>query len=112
MRFPEYLVFRWNISLYGVLIKGEEERMEEWKERCITNIEKICTEEEDSMEWYAAVGEAVGRLSLLPECYTKVNHILAHRFFNPKRHILTEKDAVEFLRERIQKALRPWTVRR
>ncbi len=97
MRFPEYLVFRWNISLYGVLIKGEEERMEEWKERCITNIEKICTEEEDSMEWYAAVGEAVGRLSLLPECYGKVNHILAHRFFNPKRHILTEKDAVEFL---------------
>ena len=37
------------------------------------------------------------RLSLLPECYTKVNHNLAHRFFNPQQHILTEKDAVEFL---------------
>ena len=49
------------------------------------------------MEWYAAIGRPVERLSLLPECYTKVNHILAHRFFNPQQHILTEKDAVEFL---------------
>ena len=33
----------------------------------------------------------------MPECYTKVNHILAHRFFNPKQHILTEKDTEGFL---------------
>lgn len=97
MRFPEYLAFRWNISLYGILIKGETERMEELEQRCISNIEKICREEEFSMEWYAAIGRPVERLSLLPECYTKVNHILAHRFFNPQQHILTEKDAVEFL---------------
>ena len=97
MRFPEYLVFRWNISLYGVLIRGEAEQMEEMKKRCLTNIVKICSEEEFSMEWHAAVGEPVERLSLLPECYTKVNHILAHRFFNPQQHILTEKDAQEFL---------------
>lgn len=97
MRFPEYLAFRWNISLYGILIKGETERMEELEQRCIANIEKICKEEEFSMEWYAAIGRPVERLSLLPECYTKVNHILAHRFFNPQQHILTEKDAVEFL---------------
>lgn len=97
MRFPEYLAFRWNISLYGILIKGETERMEELEQRCIANIEKICKEEEFSMEWYAAIGRPVERLSLLPGCYTKVNHILAHRFFNPQQHILTEKDAVEFL---------------
>ena len=97
MRFPEYLVFRWNISLYGVLIKGEAGQMEEMKIRCLQNIEKICSEEEFSMEWHAAVGEPVERLSLLPECYTKVNHILAHRFFNPQQHILTEKDAEELM---------------
>lgn len=97
MRFPEYLAFRWNISLYGILIKGETERMEELEQRCISSIEKICAEEEFSMEWYVAVGRPVERLSLLPECYTKVNHILAHRFFNPQKHILTEKDAAEFL---------------
>lgn len=97
MRFPEYLTFRWNISLLGILIKGEKERMEELKERCVRNIEKICAKEENTMEWYAAVGDPVERLSLLPECYTKVNHILAHRFFNPGRHILTQRDTEEFL---------------
>ncbi|MCI9296494.1 MAG: response regulator [Lachnospiraceae bacterium] len=97
MRFPEYLVFRWNISLYGVLIKGEAERMEEYRDRCVSQIEKICSAEEFSMEWYVAAGEPVERLSLLPECYGKVNHILAHRFFSPQRHILTEKDAAGLL---------------
>lgn len=95
MRFPEYLIFQWNISLYGVLIKGEAGQMEGLKEQCIDNIRRICSKEEVFMEWYAAVGEPVGRLSLLPECYTRVNHILAHRFFSPQCHILTEKDAEE-----------------
>ena len=94
MRFPAYLIFQWNISLYGVLIKGESDQMQEL---CVQNIEKICRKEAFSMEWYAAVGEPVERLSLLPECYAKVNHILAYRFFCPQCHILTEKDAEELL---------------
>lgn len=97
LRFPKYLIFQWNISLYGVLIKGEAAQMEERKEQCIQNIEKICSQQAFSLEWCVAVGEPVERLSLLPECYAKVNHILAHRFFNPQRHILTEKDAEELL---------------
>ncbi len=97
MRFPAYLIFQWNISLYGVLIKGESDQMEELREQCVQNIEKICRKEAFSMEWYAAVGEPVERLSLLPECYAKVNHILAYRFFCPQCHILTEKDAEELL---------------
>lgn len=97
LRFPKYLIFQWNISLHGVLIKGEADQMEELKEQCIYNIEKICSQQVFSLEWCVAVGEPVERLSLLPECYAKVNHILAHRFFNPQRHILTEKDAEELL---------------
>lgn len=92
MRFPEYLVFRWNISLFGVLIKGETERIKEMTERCVGSIEKICAKEESAIEWHVGVGETVERLSLLPECYTKVNRILAHRFFDPEQHILTERD--------------------
>lgn len=97
LRFPKYLIFQWNISLYGVLIKGEAVQMEELKEQCIQIIEKICSQQAFSLEWCVAVGEPVERLSLLSECYAKVNHILAHRFFNPQRHILTEKDAEELL---------------
>lgn len=71
--------------------------MEALKEQCIHNIEKICSQQEISLEWCVAVGNPVERLSLLPECYAKVNHILAHRFFNSQRHILTEKDVEELL---------------
>lgn len=92
MRFPEYLVFRWNISLFGILIKGEAERIKEMTKRCVDSIEKICMQEESTIEWHVGVGETVERLSLLPECYTKVNRILAHRFFDPGQHILTERD--------------------
>lgn len=97
MRFPEYLIFRWNISLFGIMVKGETARIGELTEHCVSNIGKICAEEESTMEWYVAVGKPVERLSLLPECYTKVNHILAHRFFDSKQHILTEKDAEDYL---------------
>lgn len=92
MRFPEFLVFRWNINLFGILIKGETEQIKEMTKRCVGEIEKVCVEEENAIEWHVAVGEAVERLSLLPECYTKVNRILAHRFFDPGQHILTERD--------------------
>lgn len=97
LRFSEYLPFRWNISLYGVLIKGETENMEELTRRCINNMKKICMEEQASLEWYLAVGKPVERLSLLPECYSRVNHILAYRFLSPGQHILTEKEAAGFL---------------
>lgn len=93
MRFPEYLVFRMNISLYGFLIMGEASEIKEAMERCVSNIKRICSEEKNDFEWYAAVSEPVERLSLLPKCYTKANHILAYRFLNPKQRILTEKDA-------------------
>lgn len=97
LRFPEYILFSLNISLYGLLIKGEAERMEELTGRCIDNIKRICQEASPLPEWYVAVGETVERLSLLPECYTKVNHMLAYRFLSPGQHILTPENAADLL---------------
>lgn len=96
MRFPEYLPFQQSISMFGILVKGEAERIKELTKRCVDNIEKICREE-NMEKWHAAVGEPVERLSLLAECYTKANHILAHRFFHPGQHVLTEKDTEDYL---------------
>lgn len=43
MRFPEYLIFQWNISLYCILIKGEADQMERLRGQCVENIEKsVC----------------------------------------------------------------------
>ncbi len=94
VRYPENLVFRWNVNTYGVLIKGNIEQMKELAEKYLENVERICRPSEDILDWYAAVGEPVERLSLLAECYSKVNHLFAYRFLMPHVHLFT-KEATE-----------------
>ncbi len=88
-RFPEYLIFRWSIHVFGILMKGEQEQMEELKARCQESIIRICSGHEEEMEWCCAMGEPVSRLSLLPQVYDKVNHMMSYRFLKPEQHILT-----------------------
>lgn len=91
VRYPEHLVFRWNVNTYGVLIKGSPEQMKELTARNLENLERICKPAEQDLEWYAAVGEPVERLSMLAECYGNVNHLFAYRFLIPSAHILTRE---------------------
>ncbi|MDE6846277.1 MAG: response regulator [Lachnospiraceae bacterium] len=91
VRYPEHLVFRWNINTYGVLIKGSPEQMKELTARNLENLERICKPAEEDFDWYTAVGEPVERLSMLAECYSKVNHLFAYRFLIPSAHILTRE---------------------
>ena len=88
-RYPEYLMFRWNINSYGILIKGEEEQMEELKNKCREAIIRICSGYDSEIEWCCAIGEPVQRLSMLPQVYSKVNHMMSYRFLKPGQHILT-----------------------
>ncbi len=88
-RYPEYVIFRWNLNTYGILLKGEEAQMEELKEKCVENIVRICSGHEEEMDWCCAAGEPVGRLSLLPQVYSKVNHMMSYRYLKPGEHILT-----------------------
>lgn len=91
VRYPEYVVFRWNINTYGVLIKGGSEQMRELTARCLDNVERICRPTEEDFDWYAAAGEPVERMSMLAECYKKTNHLFAYRFLMPTVHILTKE---------------------
>ena len=97
LRFPEYLVFKWNLHTYGCLIKCDAGDMEEQQSRALASIHRILETAGDDVEWYAAVGKPVERLSLLQECYSQVNHILSYRFLKPKEHILTGEVIAEFL---------------
>lgn len=97
LRFPEYLVFKWNLHTYGCLIKCDAGDMEEQQSRALASIHRILETAGDDVEWYAAVGKPVERLSLLQECYSQVNHILSYRFLKPKEHILTGEAIAEFL---------------
>ena len=58
-RYPEFLMFRWNINTYGILMKGEAEQMQELKAKCLENIVRICSSQDGEIEWYLAMGEPV-----------------------------------------------------
>lgn len=91
IRYPENLVFRWNVNTYGVLIQGSAEHMPALCGRSLENVERICKPAEENLQWYVAVGEPVERLSLLAECYSGVNHLFAYRFLMPQEHIFTKE---------------------
>ncbi len=86
-----YILFRWNVDCYGVLIKGAAEELPELIQRAIHHIQKCCEDTQELLDWYVATGKAVERMSMLPECYLVVNHCLAYRFIAPRLHILSEQ---------------------
>lgn len=90
LRHPQYILFRFNISCYGVLIKSEQFQMEELTENSLAHFKEVCAPEEDHLEWYVAVGTEVERLSMLPQCYKDANHYFAYRFIKPGLHVLSE----------------------
>ena len=91
IRYPENTVFRWNVNTYGVLIQGSVEQMPALCDRSIENVERICKPSEERLQWYVSVGEPVERLSLLAECYSKVNHLFSYRFLMPQEHVFTKE---------------------
>ena len=90
LRHPQYILFRFNVSCYGVLIKSEQFQMEELSENSLAHFKEVCAPEEDHLEWYVAVGTEVERLSMLPQCYKDANHYFAYRFIKPGLHVLSE----------------------
>lgn len=92
----EFLLFRWNLTGYAVIVKGEAGDMgvSLRTAEVIDLVSRICdgpgASTDAKPEWHVAAGEPVTRLSLLPGCYAKANHIISLRFLNPSEHILTE----------------------
>ena len=90
LRFPECLVFRWNMNTYGVLLMGDVDSLSERTNTHLDYIKKTCEQSKDQ-EWYVAAGIPVERFSQLSDCYKRVNHIYAYRYLTPEKHVLTEE---------------------
>jgi len=90
LRFPQYILFRWNVNCYGVLVKCDAEEMEDYTQRAIAQIQMNCESQNANADWYVVVGTPVERLSMLKECYDRVNHYGAYRFLYPQMHVLSE----------------------
>lgn len=95
LRFPEYLIFNWNIDTYGILVKGEMDKMESYTQRALQNITRIYSRVENEYGWYVAVANPVTRLSQLAECYEEANRKISRHFFAP-----TKRDAEDTTQNR------------
>lgn len=97
LKFPQYILFRWNADCYGVLIKGEKDQISGYTAEGVEHIQKVCRREEENLDWYVAVGNPVERLSMLSVCYQDINHYFAYRFLAPDLHILTGDTLEDYL---------------
>ena len=42
LRHPQYIPFRWNANCYGVLVKADNEQMEELTDKALEHIRQVC----------------------------------------------------------------------
>ena len=87
----ELILFRWNVTTYAVLVKGEQDDIEERTSECIENISSGCAKADGDVDWYIASGTPVSRLSAIPACFLEASRVLSYRYLCPKEHILSEK---------------------
>ncbi len=96
LKYPEYILLRWNLTTYAVLLKGDTARMEELARRCVETVRSQYAAYAPEQNWYVAIGRPTQRLSTLPACFEEVSRLWAYRHILPQQHVLTA-DSVSFL---------------
>ena len=96
LKYPEYILFRWNLTTYAVLIKADTDQIQRCTERCIRTVQEQYETHTPGQDWYVAVGKPTQRLSMLPDCFEEVSRLWAYRHILPHQHILTS-ETVSFL---------------
>lgn len=89
LKYPQYILFRWNLTTYAVLIKGERERIAEYVEQCSKKVSELYETYGPEMSWYVVAGTPTQRLSTLSECFEEVSRLWAYRYLLPEQHIIT-----------------------
>lgn len=89
LKYPEYMLVRWDLTTYAVLIKSAEAQMPDCLARCIHAVEEQYESNLADFNWYVAVSAVTKRLSALSECADEVYRLMAYRYLMPAQHILT-----------------------
>ncbi len=89
MKYPEYILFRWNLTAYAVIIKGGQDIIEEYTERCVETVRLQYETSPVCFDWYVAVSASTQRLSSLSECFNEVSRLWSYHYIIPSQHILT-----------------------
>ena len=91
LKHPEYILLRWNLTTYAVLIKGDTAQMPDLIQRCIRTVQTRYETYAPDQDWYVAVSGSTEQLSRLPECFREVSRLWACRYILPAQHILTAR---------------------
>ena len=89
LRHPDYILFRWNLTSFAVLLLERQENMEAIVSRCIHKVQELYQTFGPELNWYVAMGTPTQRLSALPGCFQEVSRLWAYRHILPEQHILT-----------------------
>lgn len=89
LKYPQYLLFRMNLTTCALLIQADTDRMERSIRACISAVQGRYNTCGAGLDWHMAVGKPTPRLSALPACYEEVSRLWAYRYLLPKQHILT-----------------------
>lgn len=89
LRHPEYILFRWNLTSFAVLLLERQENMEAIMDRCVRKVQELYQTFGPELNWYVAMGTPTQRLSTLPGCFEEVSRLWAYRHILPEQHILT-----------------------
>lgn len=89
LRHPDYILFRWNLTSFAVLLLERQENMESIVNRCIHKVQELYQTFGPELNWYVAMGTPTRRLSALPGCFEEVSRLWAYRHILPDQHILT-----------------------
>ncbi|MCD8398966.1 MAG: response regulator [Lachnospiraceae bacterium] len=106
LMYPEYLVFRWNLQTYAVLIKAEWGQMDERTEKCLDTIRMHVLPVENEVEWHVAVGRETTRLSALPACFEEVSRIYSCRHLLGDCHVLTKENTLDLMESENEESLK------
>lgn len=96
LKFPEYILLRWNLTTYAVMIKGETACFQDYIQRCIDTVRSQYEACVPTLNWHVAVGTPTRRLSTLSACFEEVYRLWSYRLIVPAQHILMA-DTVDFL---------------
>ncbi len=99
VRRPELILFRWNVTTYAVLIKGEKNNIGEITSECVENIKKRCVKAGQDVDWHIASSTPVPRLSAIPACFAEASRVLSYRYLCPEENILSEKSIRRFRKD-------------
>ena len=91
LRHSEYILFRWNLTSYAVLLLGRREDMDRIINRCVNKVRELYETFGPELNWYVAVDTPTRRLSALPGCFDEVSRLWAYRHIQPEQHVLSAK---------------------